>query len=93
MPPVACKVAPAYTELTTPSGNELEVVVTLSGATEIAILRVALAVLAVGVSESVAVTVKLSVPTKVPLGVPEITPVEAFRLRPAGKLPVVTAQV
>jgi hypothetical protein len=92
MPPVACKVAPAYTELTTPSGNELEVVVTLSGATEIAILRVALALPLVGVSESVTVTVKLSVPTNVPVGVPEITPVEAFKTKPAGRLPVVTAQ-
>ena len=78
--------------MTTPSGSEPEVV-TLKGATEIAMLRFALAVLAVGVSESVTVTVKLSVPTKVPLGVPEMTPVAAFRLRPEGRLPVVTAQV
>jgi hypothetical protein len=90
MPPVACKVAPAYTELTTPTASELEVEVTLSGATEIAILKLALAVLAVGVSESVAVTVKFTVPTNVPVGVPEITPVKAFNDKPAGRLPAVT---
>ena len=53
-------------------------------------LRLALAVLPVGVSESVTVTVKLSVPTKVPVGVPEMTPVEAFKDKPEGRLPVVT---
>jgi len=51
-------------------------------------LRFAVAVLAVGVSESVTVTVKFVVPEAV--GVPEMAPVEAFRIRPAGKLPVVT---
>jgi len=90
MPPVACKVAPAYTELTTPTARELAVDVTLSGATEIAILKLALAVLAVGVSESVAVTVKLTVPTNVPVGVPEITPVKPFNDKPSGRLPAVT---
>jgi hypothetical protein len=44
------------------------VVVTLSGATEIAMLRLALAFEPVGVSASVTVTVKLSVPTNVPVG-------------------------
>jgi len=77
--------------LTTPVGS-VPVVVTLSGATVIVILRFALAVFALGVSESVTVTVKLSVPTNVPLGVPEITPVAEFNDRPVGKLPVVTAQ-
>ena len=52
-------------------------------------LRLAVAVLAVGVSESVTVTVKFTVPDTV--GVPVIAPVDEFRLRPAGKLPVVTA--
>ena len=89
---MACKVAPAYTELTTPVASEPEVV-TLNGATVIVILRLAVAVLAVGVSASLTVTVKLSEPVKVPLGVPEITPVAAFRLSPEGKLPVVTAHV
>jgi hypothetical protein len=66
------------------------VVVTLSGATEIAMLRLALAFEPVGVSASVTVTVKLSVPTNVPVGVPEMTPVAAFNDSPAGRLPVVT---
>ena len=48
------------------------------------------AVCAVGVSESVAVTVKVALDA---VGVPEITPVEAFNVSPAGKLPVVTDQV
>jgi len=39
------------------------------------------------VSESVTVTVKV---VPVLLGVPEITPVDAFKVNPAGKLPVVT---
>ena len=68
-------------------------VVTLNGATVIVILKAAFAVCGVGVSVSVTVTVKLSVPTNVPLGVPEITPVAGFKLRPAGKLPTVTAQL
>jgi hypothetical protein len=80
-------------ELTTPRGSELDVVVTLSGATEIAMLRLAFAVFAVGVSESVAVTVKLTVPTYEPVGVPEITPVVAFNDKPAGRLPAVTAHL
>jgi hypothetical protein len=54
-------------------------------------LTAADAVFAVGVSESVAVTVKLVGPVAV--GVPEMTPVLAFRVRPAGRLPTVTAQV
>lgn len=67
--------------------------VTLSGATEMAILKLALALPPLGVSESVTVTVKLSVPTKVPVGVPEMTPVAAFNDNPEGRLPVVTAHV
>ena len=50
-------------------------------------LKFAVAVFAVGVSESVTVTVKFEVPEAV--GVPEITPVDALRSRPEGKLPVV----
>ena len=78
--------------MTMPAGNEPDVV-TLSAATEIVMLRAALALCGVGVSESATVTVKLTVPTNVPLGEPEITPVAAFNVRPAGRLPVVTAQV
>ena len=52
----------------------------------------AVAVLAVGVSESVTVTVKFVVPAVV--GVPEIAPVAELRIRPAGKLvPPVTLHV
>ena len=79
--------------MTTPTTNELDVVVTLSEATEIVMLRLALAVWLVGVSESVAVTVKLSVPTNVPVGVPEMTPVVAFSDKPTGRLPVVTVHL
>ena len=70
-----------------------EVVVTFRVVAVIVMLRFALAVLWVGDSESVTVTVKFVVPVKVPLGVPEITPVLVFKPKPAGKLPVVTAQV
>jgi hypothetical protein len=72
----------------TPAGREVVVTVT-AGFT--VMLRLALAVLAVGVSESVTVTVKFVVPAVV--GVPEIAPVAELRIRPAGKLPVVTLHV
>jgi hypothetical protein len=52
-------------------------------------LRPAVAVLAVGVAESVTWTVKLEVPDVV--GVPESTP-EVLKLRPAGREPTVTDQ-
>jgi hypothetical protein len=58
----------------------------------IVMLRAALAVL-VGLSESVTVTVKLVEPTKGPDGVPVIAPVLEFKLKPAGRLPTVTAQL
>jgi len=41
---------------------------------------------------SISVTVKVS-ETAEPLTVPEMTPVDAARLRPAGKMPVVTDQL
>ena len=80
----------------------LEVVRARGGLSTISIL--ALAVLA-GVEESVTVTVKsyvlgadsalrfLEVGCAGAVGVPEMTPVEAFRVKPAGRLPDVTAQV
>jgi hypothetical protein len=74
--------------LTVAAGSE--VVVTLSAVTETVMLRNA-ALVAAGVSESVTYTVKFDVPLAV--GVPEITPVAVFNVRPAGKLPRVTAQV
>jgi hypothetical protein len=55
-------------------------------------LRFALAVFAVGVCESVTVTVKFVALVKLPVGVPEITPVAPFKVSPAGNVPVVTAQ-
>lgn len=57
------------------------------------IVRLADAVCAVGVSESVTVTVKVVWPVAV--GVPEITPVAVFRVNPGGRLalPPVTAHV
>ncbi len=86
MPPLACKVAPRYTTLTTPCGSELEVVATASGAAATVMLRLACAVCAVGVSESVTVTVKFEVATA--FGVPEMTPA-LLKLKPTGKLPPV----
>ena len=70
----------------TPAGK-VAVVTDRAGFTTM--LRLAVAVFAVGVSESVTVTVKFVVPEAV--GVPEMTPVAPLRARPAGKLPVVTA--
>ena len=57
------------------------------------IVRLADAVCAFGVSESVTVTVKVVWPVAV--GVPEITPVAVFSVNPRGRLalPPVTAQV
>ena len=93
IPPVACNVVDGYTELTTPTGSDAEVVVTLSAATVIVMLNAWLAVFPAGVSESVTVTVKLTGPVVVPPGVPEITPVAEFKVKPEGRLPAVTAHV
>ena len=87
MPPVTCKVWLLYALPMVPAASE--VVVTLRGGALTAMLRSAVLVAAVGVCESVAVTVKLEVPVKVPLGVPEITPA-LLKVKPAGKLPAVT---
>ena len=72
----------------TPAGK---VVVVTDNAGFTTMLKFAVAVLAVGVSESVTVTVKFVVPEAV--GVPEIAPVAVLRVRPAGRLPVVTDHV
>jgi hypothetical protein len=53
-------------------------------------LRLAVAVWCVGVAASVTVTVKGNVPAVV--GIPEIMPA-LFRVKPVGRVPVVTAQV
>ncbi len=63
-------------------------VVTLNGAAEIVIVSAFVADCAVGVSESVTFTVKLIAPVVVPVGVPAIAPVDAFRVSPAGRLPL-----
>ena len=65
-----------------------DAVVTLTGVTAAVtvMLRAFVAVCAVGVVESVTFTVKLLVPAAV--GVPEIAPVDAFRVKPAGRAPV-----
>ena len=60
-----------------------DVVVTLNAGALMVMFRAAAALLW-GDSESITVTVTLIVPVNVPLGVPEITPVAAFKLRPAG---------
>jgi hypothetical protein len=71
----------------TPAGSEV-VVTTTAGFTTM--IRLAVAVLAVGVSESVTVTVKFAVADVV--GVPEITPA-LLKLKPAGKVPGGTLHV
>ena len=53
--------------------------------------RFAVFVSAVGLLESVTVTVKLEVPTAV--GLPVMAPVVSFSVSPAGRVPVVTVQL
>jgi hypothetical protein len=55
-------------------------------------LRVAVLVACVGVSESATDTVKVKVVVVVPLGVPEITPL-LLKVKPGGKLPEVRSHV
>jgi hypothetical protein len=77
--------------LPTVPGASGEVVVTVNAGTGLTIIeRAFVAVLAVGVVESVTVTVKFEVAAVV--GVPEITPAE-LSVNPAGSVPVVTAHV
>jgi hypothetical protein len=66
------------------------VVVTASAAFTV-ILRLAVAVAAVGLVESETLTVKLEVPLAV--GDPVMAPVLVFRVSPAGRLPVLIDQV
>jgi hypothetical protein len=54
-------------------------------------LRLAVADFAVGVSESVTITVKLETPAVATA--PEIAAVVPFKVNPEGRVPVVTAQV
>jgi hypothetical protein len=67
------------------------VVVTLRGGLVTVILSAADVFTAIGVCESVTVTVKFEVPG-VPLGVPEMIPL-LLSVKPAGRLPPVTAQL
>jgi len=76
----------------TPVGRLAVVVVTVSCGAVMTMLRLCVAVF-VGDSESVTVTVKAIVPTAGPVGLPVMAPVLAFKVSPAGRLPVVTAQV
>jgi hypothetical protein len=65
--------------------------VILTGVTASVMLSAWVAVCAVGVVESVTLTVKLKVPDAV--GVPEIEPVEAVKLSPAGNEPELMLQM
>ena len=73
-----------------PFGKETVVIDTGVTTATTVIDRALVAVPAVGVVESVTLTVKLVVPGVV--GVPEITPVTALRVKPAGRLPTLTDQ-
>jgi hypothetical protein len=67
-------------------------VLTLSGTTAVpTVIESGFVAVCAVVAESRACTVKEEVPAVV--GVPEITPVEAFKLNPAGNEPVVILQV
>jgi hypothetical protein len=90
VPPVTATVA-EYGTPTVPLGREVVVMSPLEPPAETTIERSAVAVRAVGVVESVTVTVKSEVPAAV--GVPEMAPLEASRLSPAESDPVVTVQV
>jgi hypothetical protein len=87
IPPAAARVWLYAVPVTAAASDE--VVTESCGA--IVMPRFFVAVCAVGVSESVTVTVKFDVPAVV--GVPEIAPVELFSESPLGRLPVVTAQL
>jgi hypothetical protein len=84
-PPVAVTVA-EYATFTVPDGSDVVVIISVAGL--IVMLRFAVAVL---LSASVTFTVKLEVSTVV--GVPDITPVLAFSVSPAGKLPLLMLHV
>ena len=90
MPPLAASVV-EYVFPVCPDGTEL--VVTCTGVTAAATVRVSafVAVCAVGEVESVTLAVKLKVPDAV--GVPEIAPVAADRVRPAGNAPELMLQL
>ena len=88
VPPVAASVT-LYATLISPFGRDVVVITRGAGA----IVRVRLTVFVnAGLLESV--TLKVSgVPFTAAVGVPVIEPVEAFRLKPAGSVPLVSDQV
>ena len=77
--------------MSTPLGRV--VVVTFSVGALMMMLRLSYAFFLVGDSESVTATVKLVVPTNGPVGFPVMAPVVAFKLKPAGRLPLEIVQV
>jgi hypothetical protein len=83
VPAVACKVA-EYAALTCPAGREVVVICTGLGAVATVNVSDSVAVFAVGVVESVTLTVNVKEPEVV--GVPENVPA-ADRLIPAGNAP------
>lgn len=83
MPPVALSVV-LYAWLGTPAGSDVVPIVRADPACTTVRLTLADAVCA-GEPASLAATTKEKVPF--PVGFPEITPVDAARLRPAGRLP------
>lgn len=86
-PPLDCSVA-LYGVLTVPPDSVVVVIVRTEFTRMLSCL---MAVCAVGVVESVALTVNVVVPAA--FGVPVIAPVLAFRSNPAGKVPAEMLQV
>jgi hypothetical protein len=89
VPPVEVSIAPGYVTPNCPAGSA--VVVTASVGPLTVMDSFFLAVTAVGLVESVAVTVNVEAPATE--GVPEIAPVALLRLSPVGSFPEVTDQV
>jgi hypothetical protein len=87
VPPLACSVV-EYAVPAVPPGSDVVVTVGGCGAAATPMLNALVPVL---VAASVTCTVNDAVPEVV--GVPEITPVEATRLRPAGRVPALIVQV
>ena len=86
MPPVAA-IAFEYAEPFVPEGKLVVVITTACATTRVRVMDLA----CTGLDESATLKVKLLVPLAV--GVPEMVPVLAPRLRPAGRVPLVTDQV
>jgi hypothetical protein len=87
--PVTVMVLPLYALVVVPLLGEAEIP-EMTGAPTIVILRLRVAVQA-GVFAVATCIVKLDVPP--PVGVPDITPVDAFNVKPAGNVPLDTDHV